>query len=213
MPSTICAASAIFSGSPPKIWIENRPLLFGVLSVFERAIDAADEPFRAHHLRDDKTATAMSFHHPAEGCVGHPRHRATTNGEERSMPAARLIPCERVLRRVVNDEHLPERPTAFARCRDVRHHPAQRHPRVCAETGTAPRRLHRWHTLRESHPEIAPAPRSAGCAARRAGDHQIRTGHLSSPEPFYDKRAGPRAGPFMLLGERARYDWRWSSVR
>ena len=42
---------------------------------------------------------------------------------------------------------------------------------------------------------------------------QIRTGHLLSPEPFYDKRAGPRAGPFMLLGERARYDWRWSSVR
>src|SRR3989442_5853147 len=122
MPSTICAASAIFSGSPPKIWIENRPLLFGVLTVFERAIDAAAEPFRAHHLRDDKTATAMSFHHPAESCVAHPRHRATTNGEERSLPAPRLIPRERGLRRVVNDEHLPARPTAFARIPDGRHH-------------------------------------------------------------------------------------------
>ena len=75
MPSTICAAAAIFSGSPPKIWMEIGPLFFGVLGVFERPIDAADEAFGAHHLGDHEAAAAVALDQPAERRVGHAGHR------------------------------------------------------------------------------------------------------------------------------------------
>jgi hypothetical protein len=50
-------------------------LLLGVLSVFERPINPAYEPFRAHHLGDDKPASAMTLHEAPEGGVRHAGHR------------------------------------------------------------------------------------------------------------------------------------------
>jgi hypothetical protein len=75
MPSTICAAAAIFSGSPPKIWMETGTLLLGVLGVLERPIDAADEPLRADHFGHDESAAAAALHQAAKRRVGHARHR------------------------------------------------------------------------------------------------------------------------------------------
>ncbi len=58
----------------------DRPFLFGVLGVLERAVDAADETFGAHHLGDDQTASAMTLHEPAERRVGHTGHRGDGEG-------------------------------------------------------------------------------------------------------------------------------------
>ena len=53
----------------------DRPLFFGVLRVFERAIDPAHQPLGAHHLADDQTAPALPLHETAECRVRHARHR------------------------------------------------------------------------------------------------------------------------------------------
>ena len=58
----------------------DRPLWLRELGVLERAIDAAHEPFRAHHLGDDEAAAAVTLHEPAEGGVGHARHRGNREG-------------------------------------------------------------------------------------------------------------------------------------
>ena len=53
----------------------DRPFLLGVLRVLERPVDAADQPFRADHLRDDEPAAAVPLDEAAEGAVGHAGHR------------------------------------------------------------------------------------------------------------------------------------------
>ena len=67
----------------------DRPLFFGVLGVLERAIDAADEPFAAHHLGDDEAAAAVALDQAAERRVGHARHR---RDDERRRRAATRRP-------------------------------------------------------------------------------------------------------------------------
>ena len=83
----------------------DRALLFGVLGVFKRAIDAADEPLGRHHLGHDQTAAAVPFHETAERRVGHARHgrhhqrrfqvhrsdfHARALHQPRNLPATRL---------------------------------------------------------------------------------------------------------------------------
>ena len=53
----------------------DRPFFLGELGVLERPVDAADQPFGAHHLGDDETAAAVPLDEAAEGRVGHAGHR------------------------------------------------------------------------------------------------------------------------------------------
>ena len=53
----------------------DRPLFLGVLGVLERPVDAAHQPFGAHHLGDDEAAAAVALDQAAERRVGHARHR------------------------------------------------------------------------------------------------------------------------------------------
>ena len=50
------------------------PLLFGVLGVLERAIDAAHQPLAADHLGHDEAAPTLALHQAAKRGVGHTRH-------------------------------------------------------------------------------------------------------------------------------------------
>ena len=75
MPSTICAASAIFVRIAAEDLNRDRPLFLACTRRIERPIDAAHEPFGADHLGDDEPAAALAFHEPAERRVGHAGHR------------------------------------------------------------------------------------------------------------------------------------------
>src|SRR5262249_53973139 len=54
----------------------DRPLLWRVLRVLERPVDAADETFGAHHLGHDQATAAVALDQTAERRVGHARHRS-----------------------------------------------------------------------------------------------------------------------------------------
>ena len=75
----------------------DRPLFLGVLGVLERAIDAADQPFGAHHLGDDQPAAAVALDQPAERRVGHAGHRR--DGERRREVDGADFQCTSSLRR------------------------------------------------------------------------------------------------------------------
>src|SRR5262249_1311587 len=62
----------------------DRPLLLGVLSVLQRAIDPAHEPLGADHLGHDETASAMTLDQTAERRVGHARHGSDDEGSRES---------------------------------------------------------------------------------------------------------------------------------
>ena len=53
----------------------DRPLLFGVSGVLERAVDAAHQTLGADHLGHDEPASALALDEAAERSVGHARHR------------------------------------------------------------------------------------------------------------------------------------------
>ena len=60
---------------PPENLDRDRPLFRRVLGVFQRAVDASDQSFRADHLGHDEPAPTMTLDEPPERGVGHPRHR------------------------------------------------------------------------------------------------------------------------------------------
>ncbi len=68
------AAVGHLLGVAPEDLNRDRPLFLGVLRVFQRAIDAADQALRADHLGDDEAAAAVALHQAAERRVGHARH-------------------------------------------------------------------------------------------------------------------------------------------
>ena len=63
-------------------------LFLGVLRILEGPIDAADEPFRRHHLGDDQTAAAVALDEAAERRVGHAGHRRDDEWETVSSTCA-----------------------------------------------------------------------------------------------------------------------------
>ena len=82
MPSTICAAAAIFVGIAAEDLNGDRPFFLRVLGVLERPVDPAHESFRAHHLGHDETAAAwrLTSRRNAESVM--PAIGATAKGEE-----------------------------------------------------------------------------------------------------------------------------------
>ena len=100
IPSTMRAASAMRSGSPPKIWIDTGRSA-SVYPRIQRPIDPADQPLAAHHLGDDQPASALPLDQPAERRIRHPRHRGDderrfqrhVTDSHRTVPS-HLVICE-----------------------------------------------------------------------------------------------------------------------
>ena len=65
--STTGAAAAMCAGIAAEDLDGDRPLFLGELEVLERAVDAAHERLRRHHLRHDQAAAAVPLHEAAEG--------------------------------------------------------------------------------------------------------------------------------------------------